>query len=454
MDVQISLPHGGNLSTAFIEQAAGAYAGSLEGSNWVAPTGTPAGLADLHEVQGFSILRAGGGRQFTNFTAVIQNAAAGIVRITPTVAFQNGDAIAFGFGDGVHMLTTSNLEAGRPHTRWPLETRAHVSGTGYGYMVVRESGTAALFTASGIGAANTAPVANNDSVTTAQDTAITFNPRSNDTDANGDPLTITAITQPANGSATITGGGTTITFTPAASWNGATSMTYTISDGNGGTATGTISITVTAAASAPRVQKAEGSNATIGGTTIPAATNGITVRFVGQFLPYSSSTAFQDLYHWASTTNVAQMDARSGHQAFRAYAEDSTGAGALNGYATSASGVLPLSSDVDFVSSVGLGVSGNNEYRGYINGSLVLSKTTATGSSQTFSTNRALTLFGGGCGLIIERVEIYYQYVPSGDVSALTPDIVLAGNADYWNEVVAGLPAGFGKGGTALFTNV
>ncbi len=94
-------------------------------------------------------------------------------------------------------------------------------------------------------AVNDAPIAGDDAITTNEDTpAVDVNVRVNDND--GDPeldqtLTITAVTQPANGAATTNG--TTVTFTPAANFNGETSFTYTISDGNL-TDTATVTVTV------------------------------------------------------------------------------------------------------------------------------------------------------------------------------------------------------------------
>ncbi|WP_226570918.1 cadherin-like domain-containing protein [Mangrovibacter yixingensis] len=91
---------------------------------------------------------------------------------------------------------------------------------------------------------NHAPVAGNDSATTAEDTAITVNVLANDTDADGDTLTITAASA-SHGTVVINANGT-LTYTPAANYNGTDTVTYTISDGHGGTATGTLALTVTA----------------------------------------------------------------------------------------------------------------------------------------------------------------------------------------------------------------
>jgi YD repeat-containing protein len=104
-----------------------------------------------------------------------------------------------------------------------------------------------------IQAANSPPVAVNDSVELfayyGSSPMGTIDPRWNDTDPDGNPLTITNVTQPSNGTATISGGGTSITITRSATCPGFNpqvgSVTYTISDGQGGTATGTITSTIT-----------------------------------------------------------------------------------------------------------------------------------------------------------------------------------------------------------------
>ncbi|MCW1925002.1 tandem-95 repeat protein [Luteolibacter arcticus] len=65
----------------------------------------------------------------------------------------------------------------------------------------------------------------------------------NDSDVDLDPLTVTAASSP-DGAVAINSG-TTLSFTPAANFNGPTMIAYTISDGQGGTANATVFMSVT-----------------------------------------------------------------------------------------------------------------------------------------------------------------------------------------------------------------
>ena len=111
-------------------------------------------------------------------------------------------------------------------------------------------GTATASVAITVAAVNDAPVAVGDAVATNEDTAASFAVTGNDADADGDALAITAITQPAHGSATIVDAGH-VGYTPAANYHGADALSYTISDGNGGTATASVAITVASVNDAP-----------------------------------------------------------------------------------------------------------------------------------------------------------------------------------------------------------
>lgn len=90
---------------------------------------------------------------------------------------------------------------------------------------------------------NSAPVAINDSATTNANTPVTIAVLANDTDADGNPLTVTNLTQPANGTAAFNLNNT-VTYTPNANFNGLDSFTYTANDGQTNSNVATVTVTV------------------------------------------------------------------------------------------------------------------------------------------------------------------------------------------------------------------
>lgn len=96
---------------------------------------------------------------------------------------------------------------------------------------------------------NDPPVAISDTVTVTKDTAKLITVLSNDTDVDGDVLTVASVSLPAHGTAVITDG-TKVTYTPAAGYLGTDSFTYVVSDGSLVSAT-TVAITVQAATTPP-----------------------------------------------------------------------------------------------------------------------------------------------------------------------------------------------------------
>ena len=105
-------------------------------------------------------------------------------------------------------------------------------------------------------AVNDPPVATNDSYTTPEDTALTVPVGTgllvNDTDPDGDPLTVVVspVTVPAHGTVTLNANGT-FTYTPATNYNGPDSFTYRVSDGLLQSAPATVNINVTPVNDAP-----------------------------------------------------------------------------------------------------------------------------------------------------------------------------------------------------------
>ncbi|MEM6309827.1 MAG: Ig-like domain-containing protein, partial [Pseudomonadota bacterium] len=90
-----------------------------------------------------------------------------------------------------------------------------------------------------VAAVNDAPVAVDDAFTVLQGTGVLFDLVANDTDVDGDTLSVLSVGVAANGLATANG------YTPNDGFFGVDTFTYVVSDGIGGTDIGTVTITVT-----------------------------------------------------------------------------------------------------------------------------------------------------------------------------------------------------------------
>ena len=119
------------------------------------------------------------------------------------------------------------------------------------YVVDDESGASGSITGgwsltitSGV---NTAPVANPDTATTPEEIPVTVAPLGNDTDADGDPLSLCGTTSNPAQVQSVTAGAApgTLLITPAVNFNGSAIVGYTACDGQGGSASSTITVTVT-----------------------------------------------------------------------------------------------------------------------------------------------------------------------------------------------------------------
>ncbi len=104
---------------------------------------------------------------------------------------------------------------------------------------------------------NDAPNAQDDDLETFEDQVIIIDPATllaNDSDGNGDTLTIISLDPFAlNGRVAFDANGM-IVFTPRANYNGVASFDYTISDGHGGTSVGVVTVTIVPRNDAPVVR--------------------------------------------------------------------------------------------------------------------------------------------------------------------------------------------------------
>jgi gliding motility-associated-like protein len=136
---------------------------------------------------------------------------------------------------------------------------------------------------------NDNPVAVNDNATTLEDSPASGNVLTNDSDIEGNTLTVTQFvigttTTTAGQTATIAGVGTivinangTYTFTPAANYYGTVPpITYTVSDGQGGTATAVLNISVTSVADPSDIQLTTATFCGSGSASLVASTTTVT----------------------------------------------------------------------------------------------------------------------------------------------------------------------------------
>ncbi|MBX3689110.1 Ig-like domain-containing protein [Dokdonella sp.] len=112
--------------------------------------------------------------------------------------------------------------------------------------------------------ANSAPIARDDVASTAAGTAVTVNVLANDSDPDGDTLSVTAHTQAANG--TVVANGNLLSYTPNSGYSGGDQFTYTVSDGHGNTAVASVRVTVRPPLNRPPVANNDAANVASGGT--------------------------------------------------------------------------------------------------------------------------------------------------------------------------------------------
>jgi len=87
------------------------------------------------------------------------------------------------------------------------------------------------------------PTANDDTSGATEETPVTIDVLANDTDPDGDTLTVLSVGSAGSGAVTVNGGAD-VTYTPNLNFTGNDTFVYTISDGNGGNDTASVTVSV------------------------------------------------------------------------------------------------------------------------------------------------------------------------------------------------------------------
>jgi hypothetical protein len=161
--------------------------------------------------------------------------------VTLAASIGNGGSLSYSIVSGPAHGTLSGTAPDLVHTPNP----GYYGPDSFAYRAAYGRAAAEATVSIAIAEVNEAPVAVDDSASTVKNTPVTIAVLANDSDPDGNPLTVASTTAPTRGTATILSGGTSVRYTPRNGFVGTDAFTYTASDGRGGEATATVTVTVT-----------------------------------------------------------------------------------------------------------------------------------------------------------------------------------------------------------------
>ncbi|MFG6443219.1 Ig-like domain-containing protein [Roseateles sp. LKC17W] len=210
------------------------------------------------------------------------------VSIATATAFSDADGQALTYSAS-GLPTGLTIDPATGAITGTLAAAASAGGSSgvYAITVTASDGQASSSQTFHLTVSNPGPTANADSASGAEDTTISGNVLTNDSD--DDSLTATLASGPVNGSVVLNADGSYV-YTPATNFNGSDTFTYTVTDAQGATSTATVTLTVTPVNDAPA------------GTTL-AARSGVD----GQAVSIATATAFSDTDGQALTYSASGL---------------------------------------------------------------------------------------------------------------------------------------------------
>ena len=151
--------------------------------------------------------------------------------------------------DPAHGTVTINVDGSLTFTSAPGYSGAAVVT----YIIEDEDGDQGTSTLTITVVENAYPVIVSAHANMVEDGVLTHNLLDHVSHAGGDALTVTAVSLASGSGSVVNNGDGTVTFTPAANWNGNASISYTVEDEDGDFAVGTLSVLVFAAGDPPNV---------------------------------------------------------------------------------------------------------------------------------------------------------------------------------------------------------
>jgi predicted outer membrane repeat protein len=143
------------------------------------------------------------------------------------------------YGHGVTAVVTATANSGYTFTHWAENGQPVATTAIYAFTATGNRTLTAIFTPL------PQPLARNDAAGVLEGEAVTISVLANDRDPAGGGLTVSAVTQPRHGAASINPGSATVHYAADAGVGGVDSFTYTLQDANGMTSTALVAVVVT-----------------------------------------------------------------------------------------------------------------------------------------------------------------------------------------------------------------